>query len=273
MSSRRAMLESLKASYVTPYRRAGIFSRIAPTLLFYAWGARIVLRTSERARDGFYGDAAWRDSAFEIRDVFENGGTPIIIENLEVFDRFEGPCVIIGNHMATTETFLLPGWLSMYRRVTFVVKQALLEYPIFKHIMRARDPVVVGRKDPRADLTAVLQGGTEKIQQGISVVIFPQKTRKVEFEPEEFNSIGVKLAKRAKVPIIPLAVKTDAWANGKMLKDFGPYCPDKPVHFAFGEPLEITGTGKEQNEAVIAFIQAKLAEWQDWDARWLSAKK
>ena len=71
---------------------------------------------------------------------------------------------------------------------------------------------------------------------------------------------------------MPLAVKTDAWANGKKLKDFGPFQNDRPVHFAFGEPMAITGNGKDQNDAIIAFIQGKLAEWESWDARWRAAK-
>ena len=57
---------------------------------------------------------------------------------------------------------------------------------------------------------AVLEGGKQRLQKGISIIVFPQTTRTVRFEPENFNSIGVKLAQRAKVPIIPLALRTDA---------------------------------------------------------------
>ena len=63
--------------------------------------------------------------------------------------------------------------------------------------------------------------------------------RTVTFDPEQFNTIGVKLAQKAKVPIIPLALKTNAWGNGKVLKDFGCIDTSKTVHFAFGEPIEV----------------------------------
>jgi len=49
----------------------------------------------------------------------------------------------------------------------------------------------------------------------ISVLIFPQTTRDLRFDPNKFNTLGIKLAKRAKVPVIPVAVKTDAWGMGK----------------------------------------------------------
>lgn len=272
MTTRREMLEALDASYVSPWRKPAWYSRICPTAAFYGLGSMVVLRNSERGRTGYFTKSAWRDAARGIIDVFEICGSPMIVENLEVFDRIDGPCVIIGNHMSTTETFVLAAWILDKRPMTYVVKKSLADYPIFKHIMRATDPIVVGRKDPRADLKTVLEGGLDRLGRGISLIIFPQKTRKVEFVPEEFNSIGVKLARRAGVPVVPLALKTDAWANGKRLKDFGPYHNDRPVHFAFGEPLAITGNGKPQNDAIIRFIQERLAAWEPWDAQWRAAR-
>lgn len=272
MSNRRELLEAVEADYVSPYVRPSLFAQWFPTAAFYGRVTPVVLHNSERGRYGYFTAPAWRDAARGIVHAFERCGVPIMIENLSVFDRLEGPCVVIGNHMSTTETFVLAAWLLDKGPMTYVVKQALVDYPIFKHIMRSTDPVVVGRKDPRADLRTVLEGGSERLARGVSLIIFPQKTRKVEFVPEEFNSIGVKLAKRAGVPVVPLAVKTDAWANGKRLKDFGPFQNDKPVHFAFGEPLAITGNGKPQNDAVIAFIEERLAAWERWDAQWRAAK-
>jgi 1-acyl-sn-glycerol-3-phosphate acyltransferase len=163
--------------------------------------------------------------------------------------------------MSTAETFLLANMILPFRRVTFVVKQSLVEYPIFKHIMRSRDPIVVGRVNPREDLKAVLGGGRERLEAGISIVIFPQRTRTVTFDREGFNTIGIKLAKRAGVPVIPLALKTNAWSNGKWLKDYGPFRPEEDVRFEFGEPITVTESDREAHEAVIEFITGRLTEW------------
>jgi len=272
MTTRAELLAELKASYATPRPRVRGLARLNPSLGFYARVAATVLRCAEFGREGRLSLAIWGEYSGRILRAFEACGVPVIIENLEVFNQFEGPCVIIGNHMSTTETFLPPYLMLPYRHITFVVKQALIDYPVFKHVMRATDPIVVGRSDPRRDLRTVIDGGAERLQRGISVIIFPQRTRAVAFRPEEFNSIGVKLARAAGVPVIPLAVKTDAWSQGKRLKDFGPLYPDRPVHMALGEPMEVTGNGKAQNDAVIAFIQNKLAEWAVWDARWCAAR-
>jgi 1-acyl-sn-glycerol-3-phosphate acyltransferase len=127
--------------------------------------------------------------------------------------------------------------------------------------MRSRDPIVVGRTDPRKDLEAVMNGGMELLSKGISIVIFPQSTRSVEFKPEEFNTLGVKLAKKAGVKVVPLALKTDFWGNGKIIRELGPLDSRRTIYLKFGEPFPVTGTGKEENQKIIDFIQSSLKEW------------
>jgi 1-acyl-sn-glycerol-3-phosphate acyltransferase len=84
----------------------------------------------------------------------------------------------------------------------------------------------------------------------------------VEFDPGKFNSLGVKLAKRGNVPVVPFALKTDAWGLGKRIKDFGPVRPEKTVRFRFGEPMTVQGSGKEEHNAIVEFIQGNLAAWK-----------
>jgi len=163
--------------------------------------------------------------------------------------------------MSVLETLVLPCIIQPFREATFVVKKSLVDYPVFKHVMRSRDPVLVGRKDPREDLLSVMAGGRERLAQGRSIIIFPQTTRSSEFDPEQFNSIGVKLAARSGVPVVPIALKTDAWGVGRLLKDFGKIHPETTVHFCFGNPLVITGNGRVEHESIVRFIQEKLAKW------------
>jgi len=108
----------------------------------------------------------------------------------------------------------------------------------------------------------VMTRGADKIAQGFSIIVFPQATRSPVFDPEKFNSLGVKLAKRCKVPVVPIAFKTDFWGTGKLVKDFGPLSPGKTIHIEFGEPIEIHGSGREEHERVMEFIRGRLETWQ-----------
>ncbi|HAR46374.1 MAG: glycerol acyltransferase [Nitrospirae bacterium GWC2_57_13] len=221
----------------------------------------IVFKGSRQAKHGRYDVHDWSRSSLETKLALERAGVEFEITGREHFRDLEGPCVFIGNHMSTLETFVLPCLIAEYKDTTFVVKQSLVDYPVFRYMMRSRDPITVGRENPRDDLRAVLDGGTDRLQRGMSIVVFPQTTRSEVFNPAEFNSIGVKLAKKAGVPVVPIALKTDAWANGRFLRDFGRIDPSKKVHIAFGEPLRITGRGDEEHRKIVEFIVTNLKEW------------
>ena len=131
--------------------------------------------------------------------------------------------------------------------------------------MRSRDPIVVGRVNPREDLSAVLDGGVERLRKGISIIVFPQSTRSSVFDARHFNSIGVKLARKAGVPIVPVALKTDAWGQGKKIKELGPVKAGMAVRYRFARPMRVRGQGKEEHAAICEYISSTLAAWQEQD--------
>jgi 1-acyl-sn-glycerol-3-phosphate acyltransferase len=236
--------------------------RCFPTAVFYSKILGIVYRASKLAKKGRYDDQCWIESSLSSIRALESVGGRFNVQGLDVIRRLRSACVFIGNHMSILETFALPCLIQPIRDVTFVVKESLISYPLFGHVMRNRNPVVVNRENPREDLKTVLEEGRKRLEANISVVIFPQTTRSVEFDPGKFNSLGVKLAKRGNVPVVPFALKTDAWGLGKRIKDFGPVRPEKTVRFRFGEPMTVQGSGKEEHNAIVEFIQGNLAAWK-----------
>lgn len=255
-------LRTTPAGYESPERSVSIFSGTFPSLSFYLAMAGIVWRSGSLAKQGRYGDAEWNESSHDALRALERVGVRFEITGMEHIEELDGPCVVVGNHMSVLETFILPCVIRPVRPVTFIVKESLLTYPVFGHVMRSRDPVAVTRTNPRQDFKAVMDGGTERLGRGISLIVFPQTTRHQVLRPDEFNTIGVKLARRADVPIVPLAVLTDTWGVGKRLKDIGKIDPSKKAHLALGEPIRVQGRGEEEHQAVIAFIRERLQEWR-----------
>jgi 1-acyl-sn-glycerol-3-phosphate acyltransferase len=129
--------------------------------------------------------------------------------------------------------------------------------------MRARNPIAVSRANSREDLLKVINEGVEKLKNGISVIIFPQSTRTMEFNPKKFNSLGVKLASKANVDVVPIAIKTDFWGNGKYVKDFGKIDRSKKIHIKFGEKITIEGNGKKEHNQIVEFISENLKKWSE----------
>ena len=255
-------------SYVTdPHRRRSFLSKVffSPKFMFYPQFSVIIWVNSRRAKRGVYGDAEWASSSLDVMRALENVGVRVEVTGMDNMRKFEGPAVFIANHMSTLETMVLPCIIQPVKTTTFIVKKSLFTMPVFGYVMRSRDPIVVGRQNPRDDLKTVLEEGTKRLQNGRSVIVFPQSTRSVTFKPEEFNSLGVKLAARAGATVVPVALRTDAWGIGSYIKEFGPIDNRKVVRFAFGEPMKVEGRGAAEHEKVIAFIRAKLEEWSEED--------
>jgi len=247
-------------TYITPPGREKFMHRLLVRCRIY-YVLRVIgviLRYWNIARKGLDHET-WSQASFDVFKIIEDCGGRFHITGLDNLRKIDGPVVFVGNHMSMLETQVPIGIMYPYKKVVYVVKEQLRKTPFFGAYVKKC--ISVTRKSPAEDLKQVLMKGCEKIASGISVVIFPQATRSVEFIPEKFNSLGVKLAKRAGVPVIPMALKTDFWANGRLVKDFGSLHLDKTIHFEFGEPIEIKGQGKQEHERIMAFIQSRLARW------------
>ncbi len=255
-------LNYTQGEYRTDPGEASAGAGVFPDAVFYGRLLTVVWKAGRKAGRGCYSDREWSRSSLEILTALERAGMRIHITGVEHIAKLTSPCVIIGNHMSVLETVVLPGIIQPFRNVTFVIKKSLMEYPVFKHVMRSRNPIVVGRANPRRDLKDVLDGGRRLLAEGVSIIVFPQTTRTLHFDPRRFNTIGVKLARKAGVPVIPLALLTDAWANGRYIKEFGRIDPARSVHFAFGPPIWVQGSADESHRSVTAFIGAHLERWQ-----------
>jgi 1-acyl-sn-glycerol-3-phosphate acyltransferase len=252
---------AVKDSYVSPEARPGFVAARFPTLCFYVRDLAQIARAFFLIKKRSFTPEQFMNCSYGIVHALESVGCRVVVENVSALARAGGPCVIVANHMSTLETFVLPWMVLQHTPMTFVIKKSLLKIPFFGAVTAGWDPIAVGRENPRQDLKHVLEQGQQRIASGASVIVFPQSTRMVRFDPSRFNTIGVKLARRAKVPVVPLALKTDAWSNGTWVKDFGPIDPKKEIRFCFGEPMAITGNGKEQHERCVAFVREKLEQW------------
>lgn len=223
---------------------------------------QLIFTNRKLAIRGLYNRKAWAESSYDVVKLIEHCGGKFHIEGIDNLRNCEAPVVLASNHMSAMESMIFPALIASFMEVTFVVKKSLAEHFLFGPIMRSRDPIAVARVKSREDLIYVMNKGKEFIDKGTSVVIFPQGGRREIFHPEEFNSLGVKLAKSAGVKVIPIALKTDFWGNGKLVKDLGPIRRDRDIYITIGKPMGITGNGKEQNDQIIEFVSENLNKWK-----------
>lgn len=206
----------------------------------------------------------WAHYCFCAIQKAERYGTPFICDGWNTRKNYSGPVVYVANHMSTLETILLPFVLLTYGPFNVVVKQSLSHLPFLEKAAAHMGLIPIGRKSPREDLMTMFSVGTERIAAGNSILIFSQGSRYPTFSARKFSSIGAKLAEKAGVPLIPIALKTDiepTRPDGKgWLKDFGTVNPSKEIRISCGPVLN--GTAKEMHAASFDWIASRLESWQ-----------
>jgi len=252
-----------KDTYDTPAGRKDFLSGLLLNCRFYFY-SRIYLNFFRigrcAARGRFNRENQARYSGRNV-DILEQCGARLHLRGLNHLTGTPGPFVLAGNHMSSIETVVLNAFLSPRLDFTFVIKRELFSVPFFRRAMRAIDAIGVGQRNPREDFATVMKEGAERLKAGRSVLIFPEAARCREFRPERFNTIAVKLARAAGVPVIPFALKTDFITPGRFLRECGPLHPENQIHIEFGSPLTVSGNGRNEQEAIIRFIEERTRSW------------
>jgi len=223
-------------------------------LLLVVWSGLKFLFTSDPQK-------AVTRQALRVMRIVERQGARLNFEGLDRYPAEGGPYVFACNHMGTLEVNALPGLVASRTPMTFVVKRSLLSTPFFGRVLKRLRAIPVERRSPGEDLMQVLEVGQRLLEEGVSVILFPESTRQDVFSPRRFNSLAVKLASRADVPVVPVALRTDFWGVGSRIKELGPLHYDAPVYIRFGSPLRPTGRGRHEHQQVLEFIADSLSEW------------
>jgi len=203
----------------------------------------------------------WAESCMNAIQFAEGLGAVVTMRGFAERAAHPGPVVYVSNHMSTFETVAYPTMLNSFGKIAIILKKSLADIPIVGPTARAVGCIPVTRKNAREDLVTVLEVGALRLREGHSVVIFPQGTRQAVFEARRFNSLGAKLAERAGVPLVAIAAQTDFMQTGKLIKDFGPIDPSRPVRFECSPLFRPELGAKKMHEQSVQFIASKLSEW------------
>jgi 1-acyl-sn-glycerol-3-phosphate acyltransferase len=112
------------------------------------------------------------------------------------------PVVFLSNHQSAWETLALRYILPPH---SVVIKRELLYLPIWGWSLLTLKSIVINRKNQRASLRSLLKQGTTYLNEGLSVLIFPEGTRTAAGEVRKFSIGGAMLAHQAGYPVIPIA--------------------------------------------------------------------
>ncbi|HEY9582313.1 MAG TPA: lysophospholipid acyltransferase family protein [Savagea sp.] len=120
------------------------------------------------------------------------------IENL-----IDGPALLISNHEGN---FDIPTLIAnIPKPFGFISKAEVKKLPVIRDWMEEMNCIFLDRTDRRSAMQ-VLKDAATKLQEGHSIIIFPEGTRSKGAGVQEFKSGFAKVAQDANVPIIPIAL-------------------------------------------------------------------
>ena len=122
------------------------------------------------------------------------------------------PGIIICKHQSAWETFALQ---LIFPAQVWVLKRELLWIPIFGWGLKVVGAIAIDRKGGKKALMQVIKQGTERLQRGLWVVIFPEGTRSLPGTKGKYNVGGAMLAARSGFPVVPVAHNAGEYWSSK----------------------------------------------------------
>jgi 1-acyl-sn-glycerol-3-phosphate acyltransferase len=138
------------------------------------------------------------------RFLLWGSGVRVKVEGLEKIAS-NGSYIFVSNHLSYMDTPVVLANIPVQFR--FLAKSGLFQIPLLgTHLARAGH-IPVPRDDARAALKTMTIAAHAIRERGISLLIFPEGGRSHSGELASFKEGAVYIAIRARVPIVPIALK------------------------------------------------------------------
>ena len=144
----------------------------------------------------------------------------------------KGPVVFVGNHQGYGDIPIYCAVLDKFQ-MGFVSKDSLARIPLYGQWIKNIRSVLIKRDDARSSLKSIEQA-IELINQGFSMVIFPEGRRSQGPEMGEFKKGSLRLATKPGVPVIPITVR-GTW---QLFEKKGYLSKNQHVDFIIHPPVE-----------------------------------
>jgi len=145
-----------------------------------------------------------------------------------------GSAIVMSKHQSTWETISLRGLLAPHQ--SWVLKKELLSIPIFGWALRFTKAIPIDRSAGRRAVIKVVQEGTQRLEEGRLVIIFPEGTRTAPGQRKKYGMGGGVLAERSGFPVVPIAHNAGVFWRRRGVKKY-----PGTIEIRVGEPIPSEG--------------------------------
>lgn len=175
--------------------------------------------------------------------------TAIGVENIPE----DTPVLFVGNHRGYFD--ILISYCYFKHPTGFIAKKEISKVPLLNTWMKYVHCLFLDRDNTKEALKTILEG-ISNIKTGYSQVIFPEGTRAKTDEMLPFKEGSLKIAEKAKCPIIPMTQNN----TSACFEDHMPFFKKTHTVIEFGKPIIISELAPENQKFLGAYCQKIIAE-------------
>lgn len=162
-------------------------------------------------------------------------------------------CIVFAKHQSAWETIalvsLIPGPKS------WVLKRELLFVPFFGWIMWYFKPIAIDRKSGHRAIDQIIEQGTERLNSGCKIIVFPEGTRVAPGSRKRYGVGGAVLAEKTGSPVLPVAHNAGVFWRRRDLRKY-----PGTIDVVIGPLIETRGLeASEINAKAEAWIESTVA--------------
>lgn len=160
-----------------------------------------------------------------------------------------GGALILANHQSYLDPVLIG--VAADRRLNYLARKTLFRFFLFRWLIESLDAIPIDREG------SGMQGLKEtlrRLKQQEIVLIFPEGTRTPDGEVHPLKPGFCALAKRAKVPLVPLALEGsyDCWPRGQALPRLA------TLQVQFGEPIQPEEIARYDDRELVEEVERRI---------------
>ena len=161
----------------------------------------------------------------------------------------EGGALVCSNHQSYFDPLLLGSLCD--RRMNYLARENLFQSRFFGALIRFYDAIPV-RRDGMS--ISGLKETLKRLKRGELVVIFPEGTRTHDGTIAPLKSGFCMLARKAKVPLVPVAIAGayDMWPKGKSMPTLARLCLEA------GDPIPAETVAELDDDALVALVEERI---------------
>lgn len=162
-----------------------------------------------------------------------------------------GGGLVLSNHQSNLDPLMIG--LACDRRLNYVARQTLFRFAPFRWLINSLDAIPIDREGTGL---GGLKETLKRLKRGEMVLLFPEGTRTVDGEVHVVKPGFCSIARRAGVPLIPVALDGafDSWPRQQKF-------PRRAViHVQFGEPIAPEALEAWNDEQLVAEVERRIRQ-------------